>query len=59
MEEYNKEKVLEIYNNLQNTYNNMSDRHVLVSDNSMFKPARASKAMIKRKMDEIKRKYNL
>ena len=37
----------------------MGERQTLVSANPMFKPARASKAMIKRKIDALKKKYNL
>lgn len=59
MELYNKEKVLEIYKNLQHTYDTMKDSKVMVASNPMFKPSRASKASIKRKLDEIKRKYKL
>jgi len=56
---YNKEKVEEILKNLEQTYNNMSESKSLISDNPMFKPTRASKAMIKRKIEQMKKKYNL
>ena len=59
MEYYNKEKVLEIYNNLLRTYQTMSERKVLISKNKMFQPTRASKAMIKRKIDDMRKKYKL
>jgi hypothetical protein len=37
----------------------MKDSKVLISANPMFRPTRASKATIKRKLDEVKRKYKL
>ena len=53
MELYNKEKVLEIYKNLQHTYDTMKDSKVMVPSNPMFKPSRASKASIKRKLPPL------
>ena len=52
-------KIQEIYNNLKRTYETMSDKRVISSSNPMFHHPRASKRMIKRKMDEIENKYKL
>lgn len=54
-----KERAIHICKNLQNTYDNMKDSKVLISANPMFRPTRASKATIKRKLDEVKRKHKL
>mgnify|MGYP003682166895 CR=1 FL=1 len=54
-----RERAIHICKNLQHTYDNMKDTNTLISANPMFKPTRASKATIKRKLDEVKRKHKL
>ena len=54
-----KDKAIEIVENLTNTINNMGDKEQVVSQSSAFKPTRASKSRLKRIREKLIKKYKL
>ena len=54
-----KEKAIEIINNLTQTLKKMGKSDGIYSDNPMFKLPRAKRSDLKRKRQELIKKYNL
>ena len=53
------ERIQEICKNLEQTINNMTESKLITSDNHMFAKSRASKATLRNKLKEVKKKHNI